>query len=152
MWALGIPLLVLVLLTTLVNTYDAGGQDELQVQTDTELAMYRTFVSVADLHFRSVPAPAVKTTYQWSQIKVSAPPGITSAVMNPTWKAVRAPDGSWAACTELQEVALASVGGLFPAPETGMAMRSVNLLGAQTGIGVGAETVAVAAADLCKGA
>lgn len=152
MWMLGIPLLVLVLLTTLLSVYQGGGKDEIDVQTETELVMYRTFVSVADLHFKSEPAPSSTTTYTWDQIKVSAPPGITAAGMNPSWKAVRASDGSWAACTELHEVALAAVGGLFPVVEGDLATRPVPLQGAQVGVGVGPEATATAAANLCKGA
>lgn len=152
MWALGIPLLVIVLLSTLLSVYQGGGQDELQVQTDTELVMYRTFVSVADIHFKSQPAPGATTVYTWDQIKVSAPPGIMGSAMNPGWKAVRAADGSWAACTELHESALASVGSLYPMPEdSGLSTRSVGLQGAQVGMAVGSDAVATAAANLCKG-
>lgn len=152
MWALGIPLLVLILLSSLLSVYQGGGQDALQVETDTELAMYRTFVSVADMHFKSQPAPGAITVYTWEQIKVSAPPGILQSAMNPGWKAVRASDGSWAACTELHESAIASVGGLFPAPEgSAMSTNSVGLQGSQVGVAVGPEVVATAAANLCKG-
>ena len=152
MWAFGVPLFVLVLLTTMSGVYYAGGQDALQTQTDTELAMYRTFVSVADMHFKKVPAPGSTTVYVWNDIKASAPPGVVAAAMNPTWKAVRASDGSWAACTELQEVAVASVGGLFPAPESGgMSAQPVALQGAQVGVGVGPTAVATPAVNLCKG-
>lgn len=152
MWVLGIPLLVLILLSTLVSVYQGGGKDEIDTQTETELVMYRTFVSAADMHFKKEPAPAVTTAYTWEQIKVSLPPVMAQAAMNPAWKAVRASDGSWAACTELREVALASVGGLFPVEEGSMSTRPVPLQGSQVGMGVGADTVATAAANLCKGA
>lgn len=152
MWILGVPLLVLVLLTTLLSVYQGGGKDEIDVQTETELVMYRTFVSVADMHFKSQAAPSSTTAYTWEQLKVSAPPGIAMTAMNPSWKAVRASDGSWAACTELREVAIAAVGGLFPAAEGAMTTRPVALQGAQVGVGVGADPVATAAVNLCKGA
>lgn len=152
MWSLGIPLLSLVLLMTLVGTYQAGGQDDLQAQTDTELVMYRSFVSVADMYFKQNPSPPSTTTvYGWADIKAAAPPGMTTAAMNPSWKVVRASDGTWAACTELKDVAVASVGGLFPAPtDGGMTTQTVGLQGAQIGVGVGSNSVATAAANLCK--
>lgn len=152
MWALGVPLLVLVLLSTLLSAYQGGGKDEIDAQTGTELVMYRSFVSVADLYFKKEPAPAVTTSYTWDQIRVSAPPGMANAAMSPSWRAVRSSDGSWAACTELREVALASVGGLFPVEVGTMATRPIALQGSQIGVGVGSDAVATAAANLCKGA
>lgn len=153
MWSLGIPGLMFLILFTVVSVFWQGGEDDIEAQVKGELAMYRTFVSVADMHFKKEPAPVATTAYYWDQIKVSAPTGVAASGMNPTWKAVRKSDGSWAACTELKEVALASVGGLFPAPSEGaLSSRNVDLGSSQVGVGVGSEEVANAAADLCKGA
>ncbi len=85
-----------------------------QLQSLSQLQQYRTFLYTASRYFEHTAAPALATSYGWAAIKDAAPPSLRNAGMPPHWKAVRRPDGSWVACTELEETTLASLPALFP--------------------------------------
>lgn len=151
MWIFAIPLLIVMVVLAIIGGYESGGEAEIQVAVATEVALYRTFVSTADLHFRNTPAPSVKTSYRWSDIRVSAAPAVSGAGMPPSWLAVRRADGTWAACTELSEGAIAAVGSLYPPVEGEQSSRLIDF-GMARAVVLGTEADALVAGDLCKGA
>ena len=146
MWLLFPVILVMYLLTTFLGSNGDSGAAEIRVRANEEIKHYRTFVSTADLFFKSHSAPAALTRYTWPDIKESAPPGMQDALMRPDWYAVRAADGSWAACTQLHDEAAAKVGVLFPDNTAGpKTQRSAEYLA------IGETDAAAAATNLCKG-
>lgn len=89
-----------------------SGQAE-ELRADSEIQKYRIFMQAADSFVKSQPAPASTQSYTWEQIKIAAGPGQRSAGMNSDWRIVWAPDGKWAACTEISEMGVAKINAMF---------------------------------------
>ncbi|WP_198970947.1 hypothetical protein [Xylophilus sp. ASV27] len=146
MWLLIPVILVAYLLTAYLDSRGDSGAAEIRVRASEELRHYKAFMAAADLYFKSHDAPSVRTRYGWQDIRLSAPPGLQGASMRPDWYAVRAPDGTWAACTQLGEEAVARAAMLFPTDVPGQTLKRVAdvlVIGAD-------DAAAAAAADLCK--
>lgn len=153
MWLITIPMVVVIALASILAIHARGGEDEIAARIQAQVALYRLFVSTADTRFKATPPPSQTTVYGWDELKIGAPTAIAASSMNPTWKAVRRSDGLWVACTEIDESAVAEVGGLFPDVALGMqGTRVVDLGPAKAAVSVGSEALSAVAADLCKGA
>lgn len=90
----------------------------------TELIRYRIFVSTADTFFKNSSVPSVTSTYRWDDIKSAAPGGYAAAAFRSDWRAVRASDGSWAACTPMSEVTVAMINEVFTQAATSPAQAA----------------------------
>ena len=143
---------------------------------ESEVVRYRIFVSTASEFFKIKPAPSVLTSYRWDDIKEFAPIGHAQQGMRLDWKVVRNTDGTWAACTELSEMAVAQLNGIFasapiahasaPTQLSSIRIQPIDLVSGGSGllglnnasagdngvIGIGTKTEAAGAANLCDSA
>jgi hypothetical protein len=114
MYAIAIPVAIgfAVLLGALLML--PGQEEGRERQALSQLQQYQAFLYTASRHFEQTAAPTAPTNSDWAAIRNAAPPSIRNAGMPPHWKAVRRPDGSWVACTELAETAMAKLPALLP--------------------------------------
>lgn len=144
MWLVAYVSLALAVVWGYIATQNDAGASAIRVNASEEIKQYKSFMAAADSFFaKGDQQPLVK--FQWAQIQGSAPPGIQSARMNPVWYAIKAEDGTWAACTDISEEAMAGIAKLFPEPEVGMKLQMFNGL-----LAVGETETAFAAAALCQ--
>lgn len=163
-----IPAVAAAVMLALVASMGLPAQVEATAVADNELARYKIFVSTADQFFKTAAAPGVLTAYTWDTIKAAAPPGYESFAMRTDWKVVRGPDGTWAACTQLEPLTVAALNSIYaPVVATTGGLASQRLLPSDLSSGgagalglnannaviaIGKPTDAVAAANLCDGA
>lgn len=105
-----------------VNTPSQG--EPAKRSARTELTRYRIFVSTADTFFKTASVPSVTSTYLWDDIKSAAPSGYAAATFRADWRAVRSPDGSWAACTPMNEVTVAMINEVYAQAATSPAQAA----------------------------
>ena len=150
-----------------VLTIASGNKaDRPQASKDSlvQVNKYRTFMYVADQYMKTITVPpATNTTITWSTMSASsvAPPAMASTTMPLNWRVVHATDGSWVACTELDERPISAVGQLVagssriegtgtlvitPAPA---ALVPITI-GATSYVVIGTTTTALAQATLCS--
>ncbi len=125
---------------------------------------YRMFIFVAAQYMRTIatPPPSV-TTVSWETMAQSsvAPPGSRDLKMPQGWRVVQAVDGSWVACTEMDERPIGGLSQLLPASSspsgtataTGPQFTPVTLSsgGSSTSfVVIGTPTAAVTLAALCN--
>lgn len=152
-WSLILPLMLLVAFVTHFGVVNNSHQEENLAAVEQELDQYRAFLYAADQFFKKTPPPAALTYYSWADIKNSANPASQNIGINPFWKTVRMPDGTWSACTELSELAAASVGRIFEGSlDEGPSQHVVDVGPGRKAIGIGTVESAQGAANLCKGA
>ncbi len=140
-----------------------------------QLQQYQVFLFTAKSYFERNAAPGVNTAYSWATLKAAATPAMTNAGIPPFWKAVRKPDGSWVACTQMSESSTAKVSSLFPVQSGTLGTATISIVpsavlsasittvvgtggasaqsaGTPTYVVVGQQaTAAVASANLCAG-
>lgn len=173
MWIYIVPAFFTLILVIQVAVLSESPAQQAQRDASGELERYRLFVSTADTYFKSVAPPSVTTSYTWDQIRGAAAPANAAVSMRLDWKVVRAPDGQWAACTELNELSVAALNEIYapalPASGASSPISSrvlperlasggkgqIPFTGAEglNGlVAVGSSTEAMKAANLCDGA
>jgi len=137
---------------------------------EAQLLQYQTFLYTANSYFTRNAAPVSTTAYSWSTLRAAAAPSHVNAGIPAHWKAVRRPDGSWVACTQINERAAARLPNLFPTQTdaggaavvpTVVPQASITLVvgsggasesGTPTYVVVGEQsTAAASSANLCAG-
>ncbi|MGE3342290.1 MAG: hypothetical protein AB7L71_02550 [Vicinamibacterales bacterium] len=81
-----------------------------------EVDKYRMFVFVADQYVQQAPAVSAATSVSWDTMRVSAaaPPAVANVAMPSTWRIVRFADGTYVACTDMQERSVTAIAQLVP--------------------------------------
>lgn len=108
-----LPLMFAVLIFSALATGSMKAGQAEEMRADSEIIRYRVFMQTADAFVKTLAKPAVTQSYTWEQIKTAAGPGQSSMGMSSEWRIVLAPDGTWAACTEISEMAVAKINALF---------------------------------------
>lgn len=158
-----ISLIIFLSATTLS---DSAKVDHSQASTDAVIAVdqYRMFMFVADQFMKTrASAPPSVTTWSWEAMAQSsvAPPGARDLTMPHGWRVVQAVDGSWVACTEMDERPIGGLSQLLPATSsqpgattaTGPQITPVTLSaasGSASFVVIGTPTAALTLAALCN--
>lgn len=144
MWVVAYVSLALAVILGYIAAQSDAGASAIRVVASEEIKQYKSFMAAADSFFAEGNKPHL-VKFRWAEIRGSAPHGIQSSRMNSVWYAIKAEDGSWAACTDLSEEAMAGIAKLFPEPEAGMKVQMFNGF-----LTVGETETAAAAAALCQ--
>lgn len=144
MWIIAYISLALAAVLGYIAAQSDAGASAIRVSATEEIKQYKSFMAAADSFFADAERPPL-VKYQWTQIKESAPPGMKLAQVSSVWYAVKAEDGTWAACTDLSEEAMARIAKVFPDPEVGIKVQTINGF-----LTVGDTETAAAAAALCQ--
>ena len=110
--AIGITMILSVLTIAAGNKADRPQESK---DSLVQVNKFRTFMYVADQYMKTIIVPpATNTTITWATMSTSsvAPPAMASTTMPLNWRVVHATDGSWVACTELDERPISAVGQL----------------------------------------
>ncbi|WP_291518960.1 hypothetical protein [Acidovorax sp.] len=175
MFILVAPVIFAVAVTGIVYVNSPGQGEAVKWSARAELTRYRIFVSTADTFFKSVPAPSIPSSYRWDDIKSAAPSGYSGSTFRNDWRAVRASDGTWAACTPMNEVTVAMLNQVYreastPPPGGSAATSGLignrilpsSLAGGSAGslqlnspnvsglVALGTQTEAISASNLCN--
>lgn len=152
MWLLALPIAVSMAIVGTLATFHSGGVNEQRAATRAEVIRFKVFASAAAYYFDGRAAPAGRSVYSWSDVRVAAPPGVFDAGIPHDWTVVRGVDGKWAACPLLAPESVATVGELLVPPADDAEPRPIALGADFAGVG-GFGMAGFAAADfLCKGA
>lgn len=125
---------------------------------------YRMFLFVADQYMKTrTTPPSSVTTVPWETMAQSpvAPPGSRDLKMPLGWRVVQSVDGSWVACTEMDERPIGGLAQLLPtstdpsgtATTAGPQFTPVTLSaggGSTSFVVIGTPTAAVTLASLCN--
>lgn len=158
-----ISLIIFLSATTLSNS---GKIDHSEASSAAAITVdqYRMFIFVADQYMKSrSTSPASVTTVSWETMAQSsvAPPGSRDLKMPQGWRVVQAVDGSWVACTEMDERPIGGLSQLLPASSSpsGTATSTepqftpvtLSAGGSSTNfVVIGTPTAAVTLASLCN--
>jgi hypothetical protein len=87
------------------------------ISAKKQVDQYRVFMYAATQYMLTQSNPASVRTVQWSTIRDadSTPPGSKSLSMPLGWRVIQSTNGTWVACTELDERAIAAVGQMVAA-------------------------------------
>lgn len=142
---IGLSIILLLANSTLAEQQHFDGPDG----GDDALAtvdLYGAFMFAATQYMNG--APSTTGTLSWSTISQASAvsPAMRAVAMPDGWKVVAAGDGTWVACTEMEEQAASAIGQMLPASSTGSSATKANAITLNSKTYVVMDTAAAATA------